>query len=622
MGYWSQRVFDGGLNTDNLLSEGTLSWMEDAMLDKRGRLVKRSGHRKIGDTFADGNTSGINAFLPYTSLTALQGGHLISKTGSPTQFLTRKHSSSTWISLPTAFIWDNKTVALTSHNMSSGGTFASWAHTGEEIVFTGGFTLMRWGGSTITSNYTTGTVSGTAGNEYVTGSGTSWSASTNAIPGSYFIPPTGDEVYRIVSVASTTELILDRPLQTTISGGSSYYITAFAPVTVSGVAGWSHSSLQNAIYLGSPAVNIPRPAMHQNRLFVAAPIEDDTAGSGSTVSKTYGSRIRWSALPTEVQSGASSHVGIDYWEANAYIDVAPGIGGPIQALVSLDNELLIIKTSAIFSLRGTVATDGTDLGAEVVLVSDTIGASYHNGACATPLGVVITNETGAWVYRNGSLRSLTEGRVETLWKDYAFYVNVSWIGDRIVFVDGSASYDLVYDMKRDVFFLFTMEEYHGPFVSTYSTAGLLEGHVSVQSDRCLDWSQDHLQGALNNDSGSTTCPCFLITTQPVSLNGKSPFRGRVNNVFLDAYMLRSGSESPSLDLSIYHYRSGSETATSVSDVLTYGSYDVVKRIPVDGTRASSSARISVSEDSANDSAMKVELYGLGVEFEESSVVDG
>lgn len=613
MGYWSQYTFSGGLNTDNLNAESSLTKAVDAFIDRNGEIRKRGGKTLVGDLITDASYQSLNAFLPQDN--TVPGAHFVSVPGTTDSFKTRITGGSSFTSVSSTYRWDNKTTPLSEFDIEL-FDYPTWTTDGTELFFPNKYngTILRWSGATMSSNYNTGTVSGTAGNSYVTGSGTSWIG--NVTPNSYFIPPTGDEVYRVTGVFSDTELLLDRPLQTTISSSSSYYVTPIAPVTVIGVDGWESGTLQNAVSVWAVGA---RPAFHAGRLFISGPFEESSESSGG--SKGYRAlreRIRWSALPGETQSGASSHTGVDYWEADAYADVEPGLGGEIQALVSYGNELLIIKSSATFVLRGAVSTDGSPIGATIDLVSDSIGISNPQAVERTRVGVVLANSEGAFVYSNGRLSPLTHGRVSKEWDTYAPHYSVSGIRDRVVFMNPVQSYALVWDTRLDTFTTQSHASGCSKLVSTYTSTGALEYECGVQSGRVSNWRTDLApDDTRKNDTGSTTTPRLNIQTKPFALNGKRPFKGRVNNVFVDAYVADAASDDPALSVKLLHGRADDATqATDThNDVLTENTRDEVFRYPIEGAVDASHAYVNVYQNSGMPAAA-VSVFGLGAEFTE------
>lgn len=210
------------------------------------------------------------------------------------------------------------------------------------------------------SEYSTGTVAGTSGQKLVTGSSTVWTS--NHVGMYLWVNDTtiSEKYYRIVKVISGTSIQIDHPLATTFTG-KNYRIVHTAPWSCKpGTFGaYNHTSTITA----NSMVMCAAITGHVGRVFGANTIEADNN------TQEY-NRVRWSATQAETATGATQWQGADYWHPNAYLDVFPGIGGDaIYGLASHDGDLYIFKKQGVFRLKGFVATDGTDIGASVEVVS-------------------------------------------------------------------------------------------------------------------------------------------------------------------------------------------------------------------------------------------------------------
>lgn len=200
--------------------------------------------------------------------------------------------------------------------------------------------------------YATGTISTTSGSPTVTGSGTTWTTDVRGAP----VPGVtkGDllvvngEVHYIATVDSNTQLTLETNMASTVSG-SAYVITPYtgasgrsAMVAFAGYM-WVVNYLPTALATRAPyrvsgttfstvsAVPVvSKLAVHKNYMFGAA-------------TQANPSRIYWSALKDPTS-----------WPSANIIDVAPDDGYGIEALVSLESGLLIVKRTSVYLLTGDV----------------------------------------------------------------------------------------------------------------------------------------------------------------------------------------------------------------------------------------------------------------------------
>lgn len=394
--------------------------------------------------------------------------------------------------------------------------FNRFAVIGEEIVSAAGFVNggapVRWAGS-LKAATSTGSVSTTAGSRVVTGVGTSWLTTAERGMYLYFSSTAGNGLYhrgfRIERVNSDTELVVDADPGYTVSG------VAFTISPVGKVA--SPAGVFTSDAGGSYFPHALVTGSHQNRLVGAYTRELIPGSSGG---KWHPHRIRWSALPHEIDGRGGvnkKHVGMDYWHPNAFIDVAPGVGGDeITGVVSIGNALLVLKETAVCAVRGVLATDGSDLGASVDVVTTGFGCIGRNAWDICERGVVFADSTGAYVSDGNSVSDLTQGSIREEWRDRGWQSSlcVSAVGNRVVFQDENNCY--VYDFETGTWSTQSGFVY-GRIVDVQASNGspLYELGCLRFGNAAHDWAGDYSrQGA--RDPGSTTSPDFVISTHDIT----------------------------------------------------------------------------------------------------------
>lgn len=605
MARWGQTSFRGGLNTDNRYADNSLRLCKDMILSADGELVKRGVLTNIA-TVANAASTSLNAFL--LADTADNGGHLVSADSGGTDTMHAADiSSSTYTSLGTSFVWDNGATAFTTQTFASSlgvSASSSWAQGNEELYFQAGTAIIRWGGGK-KSTYATGTCSASSGSATVTGSGVDWT-STNVDVGMYFIPPTADEPYRIIA-RTTSTLTLDRNIQTTISGGSSYKIQNFAPVCVpTDITLMStHDSLQNG-YIGS---SLQKFCFHQGRLFTAMTLE-------SSSSYPNYQRVRWSATDTESHASISWAKGVDYWTDNAFLDL-PSFGGRVTRMLSLSNtELLIVKNGAMFILRGSVATDGTDLGADLVPLSPNRGGI---DAALTRIGTVVLSEDDVMVVDGGVVRSLIDGVIRTEFES-GTWTRISSAGDLIVISGSAQNTSLVFDIPTSTWTTFVTEANPGRITELSNTSGSSRVYYAPMGGEIQSWSgmKTWDTPADDSDERQATYPVPTIRTQPIPLTSGNSFQGRMNTLYIDYLLTDSASNNPTITVKVITGRSGTPSSTTLEYTLSENTYDgQVARIPVSSALDATHCVVELSLTTA-DTAQDFAVYGIWVDYEESN----
>jgi len=485
---------------------------------------------------------------------------------------------------------------------------------GDEIIGTGVTACpIRWAGS-VKSAYSTGTISTTAGSRTVTGSGTTWNT-TNIQLGMYlYISDAGSGLnqatYRVTRISSTTSIEVDRALDASVSGAS-YLIQAVGRVSApTGI--FNDSTPADVNY---PAATIS--ASHASRLIVGGTYE--TLGSGS---KLYANRIRWSALASE---SSGKFAGSDYWDPSAYIDVHPGIGsGGITAMASIGSSLVIAKLAGLFVLRGDLATDGSDAGASVSVISDEVGVESQLGMVATPAGLVIAGPSAAYIYDGASLTDITSPKLGSWWADNEMGNGtvVSYLDGRVVFqnIDVTSHQTLVWDMRRNIFTTQTAEKYRR-ILRVRGTGNVLAeyGFLASGSVEQHDWIGDFSTTNKNDPSG--TSPRMSITTHAAPLGSDPIGQGRVDNVYVNGFVSDAATDNPTLDVTLLYGRVGTSTAAEAAVTvgsISEGTYDKTSRLNIGAANPNySAARVRIAQANA---ASDARVYGIALDVEPSNVI--
>lgn len=539
--------------TPDTPSKDGLAVMRDVVHTYDGRLARRSGKADRYDNLqyasADYTTS-------YGAIYEPGLGHVIGGYQSSAFIGMREPSSATWLSS----VMPSTSASATIMNASSFPTPYMMTAVDNQIyiadVVTRGYLpVLKWGGSN-KAKYSTGTVDTTSGNTTITGTTTSWSA--NVEPGMYLhIEDAGsnlnDRMFRIVSVTSNTALIVDKAPDATVSG-KNYSIQSLGIVSSNGDGSWAYREhLQGAC-----------PAGHQQRLFVADPYN----GGWYQTTPSTPSRIRWSGLPTE---GSGKYVGTDYFQANAYLDVAPGEGGMIAGMTSLGGQLVILKNNGVYALHGAVASDGSDNGQFLATVRRGVGANHSMAWANTPIGVAFLNEDGLHVYDGANIRNVMAGKCARYWKNVVTknvgiaYWWVSCARDRIILTDSTSSSSvrthLVYTITTDSWstqlapamgrVVFDSDYGYEPCGARHSSnAGVM-----------FDWASDldESQRATYRDASVAGSNVPMIQTHAIPMSTGSnlrPVSGMVDGFVADA----AGASSPTMRVKVY----SSEAATTTN----------------------------------------------------------
>lgn len=532
---------------------------------------------------------------------------------------------------------------------------------GDEVLMAGEIgSLYKWGGCLVgaykTGSVAIATASGVA-SRIITGTGTSWAT---AIQEGQYILIDGvcekangfQRSYRITKVIDNTHLEIELPIWDGVNNtGLTYRIQSVAVIqSPDGV--WNQTDERPR--------QVGVVAYHQGRCWTAGVADRDTA-----YNTVYNyDRIRWSGTLDENSNGYSH---LDLWGASASIDIFPGIGGSIRGLVSMGNELVVVKSHGLFRVTGSAAWDGSGSGLGVQIISTEVGANGFGAWTLTSRGLVIAARDGLYLYDGESVRSLTDGRIKRWWeanypgKEYV----VSQYEDKVIvapaFWAANAGNKLVWDAEQDLFWTMTSNTYEfSAGVSTYTSSDEFVadycfeagGELNSSSTRWHYIDGSHLNHKLGFDTylgvadgyvgalGVTGLPKPAVMTQPYPLGEDPLSEGRVNNVIVHAATPINVNGSSNADQCTVYVLSGA-SHTGVTDQfnsnefcgkeyqLEYGvaassteDLDRVHRIPVDGTEPAPYARILLDSNSGfvhSGSGLGMRIYAIGFDFEPDNV---
>ena len=273
------------------------------------------------------------------------------------------------------------TGAMTSvGNALTAGNFIDWTITNDTLlVVDNNAKIQKYRGSTNT-NYTTGTITATNGDNTVTGSGTTWATTTNAEVGEYIqLPDT--KWYKIVSIASNTSLDVEITYQGATLAGQSYTISPWGEV-------------QGTLNSSTAPASLTRPTPHfiENHLNRIWTLEDNT--------------LRFSVLDTSVDE---EHFN-DWDTANnsGAIIIPSGKGDTGTGLYSLGNTLYVFQRRAIWGLYGN-----SPANFELRNISNEIGMLDKRTLVEWGELLTFLSDRGVYLFDGSNLKNITEGIIST-----------------------------------------------------------------------------------------------------------------------------------------------------------------------------------------------------------------
>lgn len=324
----------------------------------------------------------------------------------------------------------DNTGALTAQTPGSGISFAAnnfidWTVTNDTLlVVDNSNRIQKYRGST-NANYTTGTISVTNGSATVTGSGTTWSTTTNAEAGEYIKLPDG-KWYKVTAIGSNTSITIEISYQGSTLSGQTYTISPWGEV-------------QGQLNTSTTPSSLIRPTPkyienHSNRIW---------ALSGNTLS--------FSALDTSI---TEEHFN-DWDSANnaGTIIIPSGNGDTGTGLYSFAGALYIFQKHAIWGLYGN-----SPANFELRNISNETGLIDKRSLVEYDRVLIFLSTNGLQMFDGSNLRNLSNGKVNNLinsWASLTTPAAVLWQNKYVISYTpngGSTNSEaLFYDITRDKF---------------------------------------------------------------------------------------------------------------------------------------------------------------------------
>lgn len=359
--------------------------------------------------YAGGNTPG-TGLIRYYSSTGLK--QLFTKIGT------------------TLYRGNDSTGAMTAITLGSGisltaGNFLDWTITNDTLlVVDDDHRIQKYRGST-NANYTTGTISVTNGDATVTGSGTTWTTSTNAEVGEYIQLP-DDKWYKITAITDNTHLEVEIAYQGSTVSGETYTISPWGEV-------------QGKLNTSAAVSDLVRPEPkfienHLNRIWTLD-----------------GNTLRFSVLDTSVDE---EH--FNDWDTSnnsGTIIIPSGQGDTGTGLYSLNGYLYIFQRNAIWEIFGTSPSNF-----ELRNISNEIGMIDKRTLVEYDRYLLFLSDKGVYLFDGANLKNLSEGVVNNLIESWANKTSAAatlW-GNRyiIAYTPSGESFNseaLFYDVVRGIF---------------------------------------------------------------------------------------------------------------------------------------------------------------------------
>lgn len=354
-------------------------------------------------------------------------------------------------------------------------------------------------------------------------------------------------------------------------------------------------------------------ANHDARLWVAA---TDEIG-----------RVRWSHVP---DTG-----GLTDFDENAFLDVSPGIGGRIVGLHSWNDQLVIVKETALFILRGLAQDSGRGKSLSWDLVSDTMGTTVIGGSIASRAGVFIFTSSGLFLFNGGQLVNLTDGVMRSRLNDYmslpengvapvpiGFFDNPYYstfilsVSERRLIVKGVLGQRdsfLIYDLEKQMITrqLGTDNEDFGPSgkISEQERGIVIDNENKVAY--ILEWFEDFTSN-YDSDAHDENLPRLSVETRDIPAAGSKFQTGRPTNIIVSGY-----ADSP-MTVELLSGRDDFEDAIVNEYKFKTQQLDDVQRMPIGGVLSRPMYRVKVTQD---DTAKDIRLYGIGLELLEDRTIE-
>lgn len=340
----------------------------------------------------------------------------------------------------TLYRGNDSTGAMTTISLGNGSSlntsnFIDWTVANNTILLVddSGY-IQKYRGST-NSNYTTGTISVTNGSATVTGSGTSWSTSTNAEAGEYIKLPDG-KWYKITAIASNTSITVEVSYQGSTASGQTYVISPWGEV-------------QGKLGSSTAPASLVRPTPkyienHANRIWTLD-----------------GNTLRFSVLDTSV---TEEH--FNDWDSSnnaGSIIVPSGKGDTGTGLYSLGNALYVFQKHSIWGVYGS-----SPKNFELRNITNEVGMIDKRTLIEWNEIMIFLSDMGIMMFDGSNTRNISDGVVNSLidsWANNTSPVATLWGNNYVISYTPSGetknSKALFYDLTRGIF---------GAIEDTYTSA--------------------------------------------------------------------------------------------------------------------------------------------------------
>lgn len=298
------------------------------------------------------------------------------------------------------------TGATTAITFASGVTltaanFLDWTISNNTLlVVDNSNRIKKYRGST-NANYSTGTLTATNASATVTGSGTTWSTTTNAEVGEYIQLP-DSKWYKITAIASNTSLTIETTYQGSTLAGQAYVISPWGEV---------QGDLNRSTAVGS--LVRPLPSFIENHINRIWTLEDNT--------------LRFSSLDTSITGEHFND--FDTSDNAGSIIIPSGKGDSGTGLYSLNNALYIFQRRAIWRLYGNSPGNF-----ELRNVTNEIGMIDKRTLAEWNDILIFLSDKGVYFFDGSNLRNVTDGVINNFintWSNKTSPAAVLW-GNRYI----------------------------------------------------------------------------------------------------------------------------------------------------------------------------------------------
>lgn len=441
-------------------------------------------------------------------------------------------------------------LTKTNISASDGIPFTRGIRVGKELLFLkwNKNDIVRYCGKNGAVYYDdTVTVSLTAGSSIATFSAP---ITASSITGAGYIE-VGSEAYRVETAISSTQIQLSEKAHQTLTNVG-WVAKSTVKLNVSnapqgGALFRQYGRGQSGAPVFQNTAAVKAGCYHLGRLVLGNMTEVLSGESGQYTSRP--GRIRWSSLPGDAPD-SDYYTGIQNFNADAYIDIE-GDGGEILGMHSFNGALVILQERAIQTITGSLATNGSDVGAQVNNVAEGIGVRNELAWEPFENGIAFADDNGCYVWDGSRVTNLTRGSVQLAWrrlfKNKASKIIVSCPGNRIVVMldDGFQNVCnwLVYHMEHSCWTRMKTNrpyskivEYNGMHLAMRQQAFGSGASATVElfdfKSVWDDLGTDSASGSTDDSDTNNAYPAPYILTNPIPLSNGFE-NGRVKEVVLN-----------------------------------------------------------------------------------------